>query len=49
MEQLEAEAILLAGSFDNLAGREQDRSHPVATFGLRALVDEQQSRLQDAP
>lgn len=49
VEQLEAEAILLAGPLDNLAGRQQHRTDPVTALGLRTLVDKQQTRLQHAP
>ena len=49
VEQLEAEAILFARPLDHLAGREQYRTDPVAALRLRALVDEQQARLEHAP
>lgn len=47
MEELEAEAILLRGPLDELAGVEQHRSHPLAV--LVGFVDEQHAWLQHTP
>lgn len=47
MEELEAEAVLLGGSLDELTAVQQDRAHPLAHLGR--LVNEQHSRLQHAP
>lgn len=45
MEQLEAEAVLLARPLNHLARRQQNRAHPVAALRLRVLVEQQQARL----
>lgn len=47
MEELEAEAVLLGGPLDELAGVEQHRAHPLAI--LVSLVDQQHPRLQHTP
>lgn len=47
VEELEAEAILLGGSLDELAGVEQDSPDPLAV--LIGLIDEQDSWLQHTP
>lgn len=47
VEELEAEAVLLGGPLDELAGIEQHRSNPLAVFV--GLVDEQHARLQHTP
>lgn len=47
VEELEAEAVLLGGPLDELAGIEQHRSNPLAIFV--GLVDEQHARLQHTP
>jgi len=45
--ELEAEAVLLGGPLDQLAGVEEDGAHPVVRLG--GLVDQENPRLQDAP
>lgn len=47
VEELEAEAILLRGPLDELAGVEQHRSHPLAVFV--GFVDEQHAWFQHTP
>lgn len=47
VEELEAEAVLLGGPLDELAGIEKHRPHPLAV--LVGLVDEQHARLKHAP
>ena len=47
VEELEAEAVLLGGPLDQLAGVEQHRSHPLAVFV--GFVNEQDAGLQHAP
>lgn len=49
MKELEAEAILFAGSLDHLAGREHHRAHPMVALRLLTFVNEQQTRLQHTP
>lgn len=49
MKELEAETVLLAGPFYDLAGCEHDSAHPVAALGLLTFINEQQARLQNAP
>lgn len=49
MKQFETEAILLAGSLNDLARCEHYCAHPMAALGLLTLVDEQQARLEYAP
>lgn len=45
--ELEAEAVLLGGSLNQLACTEQDGAHPVVRFG--GLIDQKNSRLQGTP
>ena len=45
--ELEAEAVLLGRSLDQLARTEQDGAHPVVRFG--GLIDEKNSWLQGTP
>lgn len=45
--ELEAEAILLGRSLDQLACAEQDGAHPVVCFG--GLVNQKNSRLEGTP
>lgn len=45
--ELEAEAVFLGGSLNQLACTEQDGAHPVVRFG--GLIDQKNSRLQGTP
>ena len=45
--ELEAEAILLGGSLNQLACSEQNGAHPVICFG--SLIDQKYSGLQGTP
>lgn len=47
VEELEAEAVLLRGPLDELAGIEQHRSHPLAIF--MGFIDEQDAWFQHTP
>lgn len=47
VEELEAEAVLLRGPLDELAGVEQHRSHPLAVFV--GFIDEKDARFQHTP
>lgn len=47
MKELEAEAILLRGPLDELAGIEQHGSHPLAIFV--GFIDEQDPWFQHTP
>lgn len=49
MKEFKTEAILLAGSFNDLARCEHYGAHPMAALGLLTFIDEQQARLEDAP
>lgn len=42
MVKLEAEAILLRGPLDDLAGTQQDSANPVVSFG--GLIDQKNTR-----
>lgn len=45
--ELEAETVLLGGSFDQFACAEQDGAHPVVRFGC--LIYQKNSGLQSTP
>ncbi len=47
VEELEAEAVLLGGPLDELAGVEQHRSHPLAVF--MGFINEENAWFQHTP